>query len=172
MAILFTSDTHFGDPRVLRIDRRPFQSLQEHDAALIALWNEAVSPHDEVWHLGDFALGTRPERVQEIVSALNGTKHLIVGNNDGPATLAAGGWASIQHYAEMTVDGTNLVLCHYPFRTWNRMGRGVVDLHGHSHGKLTPIPRQFDVGVDVFNFRPVDLASVLSSRRRSAKRKE
>jgi calcineurin-like phosphoesterase family protein len=171
MAILFTSDTHFGDPRVLRIDRRPFRSLQEHDAALIERWNETVSPTDEVWHLGDFALGPPPERVQEILDALNGTKHLIIGNNDGPWTLSARGWTSIQHYAEMTVDGTHLVMCHYPFRTWNRMGRGVVDLHGHSHGKLNAIPRQFDVGVDVFDFHPVDLATVLSSRRRKAAEK-
>jgi len=33
--LYFTSDTHFADPRVLRIDRRPFASMPEHDAALI-----------------------------------------------------------------------------------------------------------------------------------------
>jgi len=166
MTVYFTSDTHFGDPRVLRIDRRPFASLAEHDAALIQGWNEVVSPADEVWHLGDFALGPPPHRVLEILASLNGVKHLIIGNNDGPVTLSAPGWASVQHYTEMTLDGTHLVLCHYPFRTWNRMGRGVVDLHGHSHGKLKPIPRQFDVGVDVFDFRPVPLETVLGSRAR------
>jgi calcineurin-like phosphoesterase family protein len=171
MAVLFTSDTHFSDPRVLRIDRRPFASLPAHDAALIERWNEAVSPGDEVWHLGDFALGPSAERIEEIHGSLNGTKHLIIGNNDGPATLAAKGWASVQHYAEMTLDGTKLVLCHYPFRTWNRMGQGVVDLHGHSHGKLKALPRQFDVGVDVFDYRPVPLATVLKSRARQLKGK-
>ena len=48
----------------------------------------------------------------------------------------------------MTVDGTALVLCHYAFRTWKNMGRGWIDLHGHSHGKLKPQTRQYDVGVD------------------------
>jgi calcineurin-like phosphoesterase family protein len=166
MATYFTSDTHFGDPRILRIDRRPYASLAEHDADLIARWNDAVGPDDTVWHLGDFALGPPPERVQALLDGLNGVKHLIIGNNDGPGTLAATGWASTQHYAEMTLDGTPLVLCHYPFRTWNRMGRGVVDLHGHSHGKLKPMPRQYDVGVDAFGFRPVDLATILASRGR------
>ncbi len=33
MTTYFTSDTHFGDPRVLRIDRRPFPDLATHDAA-------------------------------------------------------------------------------------------------------------------------------------------
>jgi calcineurin-like phosphoesterase family protein len=169
MAVFFTSDTHFGDPRVLRIDRRPFSSLAEHDAALIERWNGVVSPTDEVWHLGDFAHGPPPHRILEILAGLNGVKHLIIGNNDDPVTLSASGWASVQHYTEMTLDGTHLVLCHYPFRTWNRMGRGVVDFHGHSHGKLKPVTRQFDVGVDVFDYRPVTLDTILGSRTRRAK---
>jgi calcineurin-like phosphoesterase family protein len=169
MAVFFTSDTHFGDPRVLRIDRRPFASLAEHDAALVANWRETVSDGDTVWHLGDFALGPPAGRIAELLAALPGEKRLIVGNNDGPDTLYQPGWASVAHYAEIEVDGSRLVLCHYPFRTWNRMGRGVVDLHGHSHGKLKPLPRQYDVGVDAFGFRPVTLATIFASRRRRAK---
>jgi calcineurin-like phosphoesterase family protein len=166
MAIFFTGDTHFGDPRGLRIDRRPFASLGEHDAALVARWNETVAREDEVWHLGDFASGRKPERIGELLGALNGRKHLVIGNNDGEATIRNTAWQSVQHYAEMTVEGTALVLCHYPFRTWNRMGRGVVNLHGHSHGRLKPMPRQYDVGVDVWGYRPVTLATILASRAR------
>jgi calcineurin-like phosphoesterase family protein len=169
MPILFTSDSHFGDPRVLRIDRRPFSSVAEHDASLVARWNEAVSADDEVWHLGDFALARSAGEVSGLLAALNGRKHLIIGNNDPEATIRDPAWASVQHYREMTLDGTKLVLCHYPFRTWNKMGQGVVDLHGHSHGRLTPIPRQYDVGVDVWDFRPVPLATILTRRRRAAK---
>ncbi len=166
MTIWFTSDTHFGDPRILRIDRRPFADLPAHDAALIANWNAVVSPDDTVWHLGDFALGPSEARIAEILAALAGTKHLIIGNNDGPATLAASGWASVGHYAELTVDERRLVLCHYAFRTWNGMGRGALDLHGHSHGQLKPIPKQYDVGVDAQDFVPVDLPAILVSRRK------
>jgi calcineurin-like phosphoesterase family protein len=166
MPVFFTSDTHFGDPRGLRIDRRPFVSVAEHDAALVQRWNETVSPGDEVWHLGDFALGREPERIGELLRALNGRKHLVIGNNDGEATIRDPAWASVQHYAEMTLDGIALVLCHYPFRTWNKMSRGVVNLHGHSHGRLKPMPRQYDVGVDLWDFRPVTLASILGSHSR------
>ena len=166
MAVYFTSDTHFGDPRVLRIDRRPFPDLPAHDEALTARWNETVAPGDTVWHLGDVALGPRPERIPALLAGLHGEKHLIVGNNDGPATLAAPGWASVAHYAEIDVDGHHLVLCHYAFRTWNRMGRGVINLHGHSHGKLKPVTRQYDVGVDAWDYRPVALGTILAARRR------
>jgi calcineurin-like phosphoesterase family protein len=168
VAIYFTSDTHFGDPRVLRIDKRPFKTIPDHDAALIERWNAAIGPEDEVWHLGDFALHVRPERIHELLDALNGRKHLIRGNNDGEATLAAAGWESVRDYAELNVEGTWLVLCHYAFRTWKNMGRGWIDLHGHSHGRLTKQTRQYDVGVDVWEYRPVTLEAILGSRRTKA----
>jgi len=170
MTIFFTSDTHFGDMRVLRFDHRPFPAIDAHDDALVARWNAAVTPHDTVWHLGDFALGPEPARVDAILGSLNGEKHLLAGNNDDPATLALKGWASVEHYAELLVDRRMLVLCHYAFRTWNGMGRGAINLHGHSHGKLTPIPRQYDVGVDVQAFRPVTLGDILASRKRGARK--
>lgn len=166
--IYFTSDTHFGDARVLRVDRRPFRSVAEHDETLVRTWNEIVMPEDTVWHLGDFARGDAG-RMEELLSTLNGAKHLIIGNNDGPATLAAGGWASVQHYAELVIADRLLILCHYPFRTWNQMGKKSINLHGHSHGRLTPVPRQFDVGVDAQGLRPVTLEQILARKTRRAR---
>ncbi|MBB3997104.1 metallophosphoesterase family protein [Aureimonas pseudogalii] len=166
--IFFTSDTHFNDPRILRIDRRPFPDLARHDEALTAEWNRVVGEGDEVWHLGDFAKGTAASK-RERLAALHGTKHLVIGNNDDAETEAAG-WASVQSYAEITVDERRLVLCHYAFRTWNGMGKGALDLHGHSHARLKPMTRQHDVGVDAFPFRPVTLAEILASRTRGAGR--
>ena len=167
MAVLFTADHHFGDARRLGIDRRPFGSVDEMDAAMAARWNEAVGPDDEVWHLGDVTRDGDPARVDALLSSLNGRKHLLVGNNDGPATLAWSGWVSVGHYAEIEADERRLVLCHYAFRTWNGMGRGALNLHGHSHGRLKPAPRQCDVGVDAWDFRPVRLPAILgrSTRR-------
>jgi len=162
--IYFTSDTHFADPRVLRIDRRPFANMAEHDAALVSNWNATVSPEDEVWHLGDFA-SARAGSVDELLNRLNGRKHLIIGNNDPIETVQAGGWQSTQHYAELRIDGHLLILCHYPFRTWNQMGKKSINLHGHSHGKLKPMPRQFDIGVDPRGLTPVTLTDILPKPR-------
>lgn len=162
--IFFTGDTHFGDARVLRLDKRPFATMAKHDASLIALWNETVAADDDVWHLGDV---TAPHgALDALLAGLHGRKHLIVGNNDPPSTVEANGWASVQHYKELLVDGHRLVLCHYAFRTWNQIGKKAINLHGHSHGRLKPMLRQFDVGVDACELRPVSLSTLLASRKR------
>jgi calcineurin-like phosphoesterase family protein len=161
MAIFFTADTHFGDHRTINIHRRPFGSAAEMDSALLAGWNDAVAPDDEVWHLGDVA--RRAADVPVLLAGLNGTKHLIRGNNDPPATGEAVGWASVRDYAEIEIGGAQLILCHYPFRSWNGQHRRSINLHGHSHGRLKPLLRQFDVGVDAHSFRPVSLDALLAS---------
>ncbi len=155
MAVWFTADTHFGHAGALSLYRRPFASAAEMNAAMITRWNETVGTDDDVWHLGDFALRTGTAAATSLLRALNGRKHLVTGNNDPPEIASLPGWSSVQTYAEVNVDARRLVLCHYAFRTWNGMAKGVLNLHGHSHGRLKPLPRQTDVGVDAWNFRPI-----------------
>jgi calcineurin-like phosphoesterase family protein len=161
MPIYFTSDHHFGHAGARSLYRRPFASVAEMDRQMVDHWNSVIKPEDEVWHLGDFAVRQSPQRVGALLSELHGHKHLIAGNNDDAGVTGCAGWKSVGSYAEEMVDGMHLVLCHYPFRTWRDMGRGSINLHGHSHGKLKPQPRQFDVGVDVWDFRPVRLLDVI-----------
>lgn len=163
MTIFFTGDTHFGDHRTINIHKRPFVTVAEMDALLIDRWNATVGPDDIVWHLGDVA--RRPADVPALLARLHGTKHLLRGNNDPDATLAASGWASTGDYAEIDLDGHRLVMCHYPFRNWNGQHKRAINLHGHSHGRLKPMPRQFDVGVDVHGFAPVRLDALLGPDR-------
>jgi len=165
MTVFFTADTHFGHGGARSLFRRPFASVAEMDGALVANWDTVVTPEDEVWHLGDVAVRLDRTRVEALLARLHGRKHLVTGNNDGPATSAALGWESVQPYAEATLDGVRLVLCHYPLRSWRDMGRGAWNLHGHSHGRLAPMPRQADVGVDARDFRPVTLAELIAARR-------
>lgn len=168
MTMFFTADTHFGDHRTINIWKRPFADTAAMDALLIERWNAVVAPGDEVWHLGDVA--RRGDAVPALLERLHGAKHLIRGNNDPDATAAATGWASVRDYAELEIDGRRLVLCHYPFRSWNGQHRGSLNLHGHSHGRLKPLPRQFDVGTDVHGFAPVRLAALTGSPRPGGRR--
>jgi len=166
MTTWFTADHHFGHGGARGLFRRPFGSIAAMDEAMIVRWNEVVGADDVVWHLGDFAVRQPAARIAELLAALAGTKHLLRGNNDGPATAEQAGWASVRDYAELDQDGSHLVLCHYPLRSWHRMSRGALNVHGHSHGRLAPLPRQVDVGVDGWDFRPVALAEIRDHLRR------
>jgi calcineurin-like phosphoesterase family protein len=158
LAVWFTADTHFGHAGALALYRRPFASVAAMDAAMVGRWNAVVRPEDDVWHLGDFALRISAGSAGALLRSLHGRKHLVTGNNDPPEIAALGEWSSVQAYAEMTVDSHQLVLCHYAFRTWNGMSKGALNLHGHSHGRLKPLARQIDVGVDCWDFRPITVS--------------
>lgn len=156
MAVYFTSDTHFGHPAILKLSRRPFQSVAEMDAALIEEWNAVVVPGDTVYHLGDFCFrNARP--APDYLAELNGEVHLIIGNHDR-ATLKhhAGIFASVHQIREIGLNGKTIVLCHYPMREWHGCWRGAWHFFGHVHGRLNhePVGYSLDVGVDSNRFRP------------------
>ena len=125
---------------------------------MVEAWNARVGPGDTVWHLGDFAV--RHPDPAGVLAGLNGTKHLVFGNNDEAAVRALPGWADVSGLVELVVDGVALMLCHYALRTWPGQAKGALNLHGHSHGRLKKMPGQVDVGVDVWGFRPVTLGEL------------
>ena len=173
MTTWFTADTHFGHGGALGLFKRPFASVAEMDEAMVARWNERVAPHDDVWHLGDFAVLSKRAasegRAGELLDRLHGHKRLIVGNNDTDAVRTLPGWVEVADYAETSADGTTLILCHYAFRSWKNQHKGWWNLHGHSHGALKPLTRQRDVGVDAWSFAPATLAQIVRRPARSVR---
>ncbi|MCP5120396.1 MAG: metallophosphoesterase [bacterium] len=156
--IWFTSDTHFGYAGIIGEYGRPYRSVGEMDTTLVANWNAVVRPDDAVWHLGDFwHEGERSPA--DYLARLNGRKHLVVGNHDGEIAEAPG-WDSVQSYKEMVVEGQRLILFHYGLRVWHGSRRGSWMLFGHSHGGLPGNSQSLDVGVDCWDYRPVDLAQI------------
>lgn len=153
MNTFFTSDTHFSHSNVIKYCHRPFRNAGEMNRTLIDNWNSVVGQDDTVYHLGDFAFD-KPENIKRILSHLNGRKHLILGNHDKiirrkrPEFLHSDLFHSIEDFKEISIDGIKVVLCHYGMRVWNKSHYGSIQLHGHSHGSLTPIGRSVDVGVD------------------------
>lgn len=136
----FIADLHFGHSNALAFDARPFKTIEEHDAELIRLWNEAVDIDDDVWILGDISW-YGPQKTIEILKQLNGTKHLIIGNHDkkllkNPDVRAM--FSDIFDYREITValdDGrkVNVAMSHYPMPCFNRHFYGDYHLYGHVH---------------------------------------
>lgn len=163
--IWFTSDPHFGHKNILKYSKRPFDTIQEHDEALIANWNSVVRPDDTIYLLGDVSFHDN-DRTRKILQRLMGHKHLIRGNHDKKRMKGdlLGFFAWVGDYKEVTIDEQFIVLCHYAFETWNRSHRGSWSLHGHSHGTLPSAEwqRRVDVGVDVWNYFPVSFEQLKS----------
>lgn len=162
MRMFFTADTHFGHDAIRRLANRPFDSLEAMDEALIARWNTVVGPHDEVWHVGDFAHRGMAS-AESYRARLNGAIHLVAGNHDHKVRRAASGlFASIHDIAEIKIDHRTVVLCHYPMREWPKAWQGSWHLYGHVHGRLDhqPFGYSLDVGVDTNDYRPYTVAEI------------
>jgi calcineurin-like phosphoesterase family protein len=166
MTTFFTADNHFGHTSIIDMCNRPFNDVHQMDRAMIDAWNEAVQPSDTVWHLGDFAHRCDPKRKRAILSRLNGNKHLIVGNHDDADTRRMA-WGSVSEMKDISIDGQRVFLCHYGLRTWPGAHRGALHFYGHSHGTLPGNAQCLDVGVDVWNFRPVSLPAIREVLERS-----
>ncbi len=175
----WTADTHFGHRNILVLgDGRPFGSIEEHDEALIANWNDAVGPDDEVWHLGDVSL--HPAPALAAIPQLNGHITIVAGNHDrfwarGRETgawqrhaddlLAAGVERVISSgLTETTVDGIDVVVSHLPFADDPYLGKLARHrpspgdrplICGHVHGLWKTSGRQINVGVDQWGYRLV-----------------
>ena len=159
MTVFFTSDTHFGHANIIRYCQRPFTDVTEMDGTMIANWCAVVRPDDDVYHLGDFAF-RNAKAASSFLARLPGRKHLVHGNHDSEETRSLSGWASSQAMAEITVDGTRIVLLHYAMRVWPSSHHGSLHFHGHSHGSLPGDRQSCDVGVDAWGFAPVRLSDV------------
>lgn len=167
--IFYTSDQHFDHSNILKYCSRSFDTIDEMNEEIIKRYNEIVSKNDTVYFLGDVAFYNKNPR--RLLERLNGHKHLIIGNHDkkNKSIKNWSGWASIQDYKEIKDNGRKVVLFHYPLWSWNGMYHGTIHLHGHCHGMR---PRWIgkkiaDVGVDVWDLRPVSLDTIeqeMSSR--------
>ncbi len=173
MTTWFTSDLHLRHTNIIKYCARPWTDAAAMDEALIANWNAVVAPEDEVWNLGDVALGSSSGAVLDQLRRLNGMHHVVAGNHDA---LTRRLWCSVWSFGlaslhegivKIEVEGQQIVLCHYAMREWHHALRGVWHLFGHTHGGLRPFGKSVDVGVDNVSeivpgalYRPVSFAEV------------
>ena len=166
--VFFTADQHFDHEGIIRICQRKnpytgqlFSNVAEMNKVMIELWNDVVSPRDIVYCLGDFAHHSNAESSRKIFGKLNGQKHLLIGNHDKEYVRELPWGTPAEHMKFKTVDGISITMCHYGLVTWPGFHNGSISLYGHSHGNLAGTDRRLDVGVDCWNFMPVDLEMIL-----------
>jgi calcineurin-like phosphoesterase family protein len=155
MSTFFTADLHLLHKKILDYCHRNFSSAEEHDETLISNYNNRISNKDDVWILGDVAFGSH-QNVTKILSRLRGKKHLILGNHDIKNRIfnIKGIFSSTNLLKTIKIFGNKIVLCHYALRVWDSSHYNSWHLFGHSHGKLSPQGKSFDVGVDLHNYYP------------------
>lgn len=131
----FISDLHFGHKNIIDYCSRPFQSVDEMDHAMLMQWNLHVQPDDHVYVVGDVTFHN-PTRTEEILSQLQGHKHLILGNHDYDKKKVKGSlkkhFVTIEESRTMVIEGVNrsVNLYHYPLFGWDKPK---IMIHGHSH---------------------------------------
>jgi calcineurin-like phosphoesterase family protein len=157
--IWFTSDTHFCHTNIIKYCNRPFTHIDAMNEALIDNWNKVVKPGDRVYHLGDFGFGKK-EELLSIFKRLNGEKHFIIGNHDKDSLKLP--WASRHDMFELKHNDKYYQLCHYPMRAWDKAFHGARSCFGHVHGMLKPYGWSCDVGVDCWEFTPVNFDTLES----------
>ena len=143
----FTADEHYGHANIIRYCNRPFKNVAEMDRELILRHNSVVADGDTVIHVGDFVVGKMDG--SEYVRQLKGTHVFLRGSHDHWLDETA------HEIWEQVIDGVHVVACHYAMRVWPRSHYNSWQVHGHSHGNLEPIGKQWDVGVDNNDFYPV-----------------
>lgn len=182
----FTSDTHFGHANILHLgDGRPFDTIEEHNEYIRNQWSNMITPNDEVYVLGDIALGKFVENIH-CFDGLPGKKYLVPGNHDRltlgissekyitkykPYYLDAG-FEILPTITDVTIDGQKVLLSHYPYRdsrdrhgeivdkyaSYSPVNEGLPLLHGHTHQTTwytDGVPNMFHVGVDSSEFTPI-----------------
>ncbi len=159
--IWFTADTHLHHEASINYCNRPFSCVEEMDETIISNWNKVVSQRDTCYILGDFAFGNN-DKVKKTRYRLKGKIHLILGNHDykNKTHRLAGIFTSISDLMTLNHNKQKIILCHYAMRVWESSHYNSWQLYGHSHGNLQGCGKQFDVGVDSFNYFPVSFEKV------------
>lgn len=180
----FTSDLHFFHKAIIGMCNRPYSSVQEMNEALIDNWNRRVRPKDRIYILGDFAFaGVQAQK--EIVARLNGYKIFVKGNHDkGLKKLLEIGFDDVMENDFIHIGKHKVLVSHFPYHPMDSyekkngvvltenigyehdrryLHKRIVDdgktflLHGHCHLAWRQYQRQLNVGVDVWDYKPVHM---------------
>jgi calcineurin-like phosphoesterase family protein len=168
MTTWFTSDHHFGHKNIIEYCDRPFGSVDEMNETLVAIWNDCVAADDTVYYLGDFSL--KQSMMERYAPRLKGRKFLIAGNHDScHPSHRNGKWGDVGVYRKYfegvfeEFEWEGLMLHHMPyhdedddrFPEYRPVSDGRILLHGHVHQRWLVYDNQINVGVDVWDYKPV-----------------
>ena len=170
--IFVISDTHFGHSNVLKFEDDDgnlirgahFDSIEEHDEAIIDNWNAVVGHQDIIYHLGDVFMGPKDEFITKF-KRLKGRKRLVLGNQDDAKFFIKNELISkVVMWRMFREEG--LLLTHVPVHN-STLGEGrfggkpMINIHGHIHQNASPTDRHKCVCVEHTNYAPVNIEDLV-----------
>lgn len=162
-SVFMISDTHFGHKKILEFEseKRPFETIEEHDETLVQNWNSVVTKRDIVYHLGDVIFSGSSE-YSRLLSRLLGIKKLILGNHDSKRVKQL---APYFHSMHGPIKFEGCILTHIPIHP-DQFYRFKYNIHGHLHSNLVkkfwlgilakPDKRYINVSVEQINLTPIN----------------
>jgi calcineurin-like phosphoesterase family protein len=165
----FTSDEHYGHGNIISYCARPFKNVREMDKVLLNNYNETVNEKSIVFHTGDFSLigSSRVHFYEKLVEKMRPVKsrHFILGNHDEikPFTYVNIGLFTTVHTAFwFNFEKWKIVIAHDPAIYQPAIYDSIM-LCGHIHKLFKTLPKEklVNVGVDVWDFKPVSLATIM-----------
>ena len=170
MRTYVTADLHLGHTNIIKYCSRPFKTLEEMDKKIICRINEKVKKGDILIHDGDFCFKKSSEAPDSRITAAEHYRKqincenivFIKGNHDGNNGIKSKIYSMIMEHM-----GVRFNVVHNP-EHYNYNYR--LNLVGHIHEKWKTITKGgnvlINVGVDVWDFYPLDLDRVISYYKR------
>jgi calcineurin-like phosphoesterase family protein len=166
---LFTADEHYFHENIAKYTNRPWIGVKANNNGLIAAHNKVNQTGETVWHIGDFTMASE-EYVgkvrKQVIQRLNGIHHLVLGNHDSwkPFRYVDNGFVSVHTSFWFSHDEYTFVLAHDPsIYTVLENEEKTFMLCGHIHKlfqHLLPQKRIINVGVDVWDYKPVSFEQI------------
>lgn len=160
--IFLSSDLHLNHGNMITYAKRPFEDVNHMNDEIIKRFNKKIQNDDTLIIVGDFCFcNTRGGKIGEgglenskyWLNKINGNKILIRGNHDPNNKLKT-------RILSMTFDiaGMNAFIVHNP-KDYNKNYKINICGHVHEEWKIKFIEDVLliNVGVDVWDFYPVDL---------------
>jgi len=144
-----SADHHFNHFNIISYCGRPFKSLDHMNQELIRRWNSKVDEGDKVLYLGDFTFGNPDEFIEQ----LTGDIVFIRGSHDRKINTVLR--SCVIHYGGIDFHCSHVPEAKFKF---NLCG------HVHEKWKIKRVgPRVIvNVGVDQWDFYPVDIGEILA----------
>ena len=174
----FTSDTHYGHANIIGFCDRPHVDVHHMNVDLVNRAAAMLGPDNELWHLGDVALGYLDSSLTNL-ARIPAAVTLVAGNHDRCHPYnGKRGERFVEVYRERCqlrdlilantrltlANGVEIQVSHFPFAEteavatsrpdkfarWRPVDDGAWLLCGHIHEKWRQRGRAINVGVDAW----------------------